>query len=391
MHFNVSRTPHLIFGSGSLDKLPAVAGRFGKNLLLVTGGSWLQASGTLDRIKSVLCPAFNLDSASIHGEPSPAAIDTIVSCRRDRHIDCVVAIGGGSVVDAGKAIAAMLTVDSPVIEYLEDVGSKVHPGTKVGCIAIPTTAGTGSEATKNAVLSVVGPQGFKKSLRHDNFVPDIAIVDPALSMTCGPALTASCGLDALAQLLESFFSTAASPLTDSLAFEALHMVIHNIVPACTEGSKDISVRAAMSYGAYISGVTLANAGLGIVHGIAGPLGGLHPIPHGVICGTLLAPSMRVTLDTMRRTPERFGAALEKFSRVGRLFDDPACNSSAGYCEDLLIDGLERLTRSLGIPTLSDFGLTDADCDAIIAVSASKNNPVKLDNEEMRAILHARLT
>ena len=192
----------------------------------------------------------------------------------DRGIDVVLSTGGGSVIDAGKAVSAMLRVEGSVAEYLEDVGTRKHPGTKVPFVAVPTTAGTGCEATRNAVLSRVGPDGFKKSLRHDNFLPDAAVVDPVLTLSCPPDITAACGLDALTQLLESFVSTKASVLTDVLALSGLEHIGNSLVPACTNSGQDIDMRANLSYAALMSGITLTSAGLGTVHGFASSIGGL---------------------------------------------------------------------------------------------------------------------
>ena len=180
----------------------------------------------------------------------------------------------------------MLPLSDGIINYLEGVELN-PPGSTVSFIAVPTTAGTGSEATKNAVISSIGESGFKKSLRHDNFIPDIAVIDPQLMLSCPETLTAACGLDAIAQLLESYVSSKSNPITDALAFDALTKAIPAFEVAVKDGHKNLEARASMAYGALISGITLANAGLGIVHGFASPIGGFFDIPHGVVCGTLL--------------------------------------------------------------------------------------------------------
>jgi alcohol dehydrogenase len=235
--FIFSRIPVIHFGAGEFNTLPDIIGRMGKTVLIITGSHSFQSSGKKDQLESALKKkSINFFSVQVKGEPSPGLIDTVVAQFRDSGIDVVCGIGGGSVIDAGKAVSAMLLHDDSVFEYLEGVGTgKQHDGDKAPFIAVPTTAGTGSEATKNAVLSEVGQDGFKKSLRHDNFVPDIAVVDPELMLPCPPLTTAASGMDALSQLLESYVSTRASKLTDSLAYDGLSCVVHNLIPACTDG------------------------------------------------------------------------------------------------------------------------------------------------------------
>ena len=175
-----------------------------------------------------------------------------------------MAVGGGSSIDMGKAVSALLPHNNSILDHLEGVGRGIpHSGVKVPYIAIPTTSGTGGEVTKNAVISQVGPEGYKKSLRHDNLIPDAVIVDSTLLTSCPPQVTATCGLDALTQLLEPYLSPTASPLTDAIAFSGLQHIIPNLLPACGEGAGDVAVREAMAYGSLCSGIALANAGLGI--------------------------------------------------------------------------------------------------------------------------------
>jgi alcohol dehydrogenase class IV len=292
MHnFNFSRTPQFRFGPGSIKDLVPAISAFGKKIALITGQSSLKASGFYQRIQALFESAhIEHVSYSMAGEPSPELVDEIVSSLRSFNVDAVVAIGGGSVIDAGKAVSAMLKAYGPVTEYLEDVGTKQHSGLKVPFIAVPTTAGTGSEATANAVLSKPGPEGFKKSLRHVNFTPDVAIIDPELMVGCPSSVTAACGMDALTHLLESYVSTKASPMTDALAESGMAHVRDNLVPACSTLAKDLDTRGAMAYAALVSGITLANAGLGVVHGMASAVGGHFAIPHGVICGNLMGPA-----------------------------------------------------------------------------------------------------
>ena len=210
----------------------------------------------------------------VSGEPSPELIDTTVEKYRNEAVDAIVAIGGGSVLDAGKAISAMLHRTESIKEFLEGVGTIEHPGTKLPFIALPTTSGTGSEATKNAVISHVGKSGYKKSLRHDNFVPDIAIVDPRFTLSCPQNITAASGMDCFTQLIESYLSDKANEYTDALAWEGLKEIKSSLVQSYMHGN-DIQARTGMAFASLTSGICLANAGLGVVHGFASSIGGLY--------------------------------------------------------------------------------------------------------------------
>jgi alcohol dehydrogenase class IV len=382
--FNFSHTPHIRFGPGSIKDLVPAISAFGNKIALITGRSSLKASGFYQHIQALLESAHIEHSAySVSGEPSPELIDEIVSGLRAGNIDAVVAIGGGSVIDAGKAVSAMLKAYGPVTEYLEDVGTKQHSGLKVPFIAVPTTAGTGSEATANAVLSKPGPEGFKKSLRHVNFTPDVAIVDPELMTGCPPGVTAACGMDAFTHLLESYVSTKASPLTDALAESGMAHVRENLVPACSTLAKDLDTRGAMAYAALVSGMTLANAGLGVVHGMASAIGGRYSIPHGVICGNLVGPATRATIKKLFSEGQQH-PALEKYARAGYLLAGKHFNTIENGC-DLLLHTIDTWTRNLELPPLANFGFSEANIDALVAESGNKNNPVKLNKRDIRQI------
>lgn len=323
----------------------------------------------------------------ISGEPSPDYVDSIVNKYGDAEIKSVIAIGGGSVIDAGKAISAMLPLNESVKNFLEVIGDKKHPGVKVPFFALPTTAGTGAEASANAVLSSPGEKGFKRSIRHENLVPDYAIVDPQLMLDCPDNVTASCGMDALTQLLESYVSPKASVFTDSLIEKALPLIGNNLLKAAGPSRSDINVRTAMAYAALISGITLANAGLGVVHGIAPAIGGLFPVPHGVICGTLLAEATSMNIKKLSES-EPSSDALKKYSRAGFLLSGKEGHGRQG-CE-LLIELLITYTQKLAIPKLSDYGISRDDLERILRDSGNKNNPVELSSEEMSKIIMARI-
>ena len=389
--FEFARCPHIIFGSGSFGDLPHLAGGFGERVLVVTGAHSLQASGRWDLLKEGLDRrSVDFLHLPVKGEPSPQLVDDAALEFRGSGIDLVMAVGGGSVIDAGKAISAMLLEGGSVMDYLEGVGTGArHSGTKVPFIAVPTTAGTGSEATKNAVLSRVGSDGFKRSLRHDNFVPDMALIDPELALSCPADITAACGMDALTQLLESYVSTAASPMTDALALSGLEHVRDNLVPASTTGTGDIEVRAGMAYAALLSGMTLANAGLGVVHGFASVIGGRFPAPHGVICGTLLGAATRANIDWLLKERGTEDESLRKYARAGAMLAGRETGEIPGDCE-LLMETIDEWTRILSLPFLGDYGLSASDIDGVLEETGLKNNPAALGKEELRTILERRI-
>ncbi|NJK97230.1 MAG: iron-containing alcohol dehydrogenase [Bacteroidales bacterium] len=252
-------------------------------------------------------------------------------------------------------------------------------------IAVPTTAGTGSETTKNAVISEIGENGFKKSLRHDNYVPNIALVDPELTTSCSPEITASSGMDAFTQLLEAYVSTKSSPLSDCLTYEGLKMVAASLKRAWHNGS-DLEARTGMAYGAMLSGIVLANAGLGVVHGFASSVGGLYPIPHGVVCGTLMAECAAMNIKRLKKSKEE---AFFKYSRIGRLFSKETSLSDDYYCK-LLVESLFSYTEEMKIPRLSDYGVKKEKFKYIAEHTDNKNNPVFLSSDEMIEILENRL-
>ncbi|MGA1868294.1 MAG: iron-containing alcohol dehydrogenase [bacterium] len=387
--FTFSKVPKIFFGAGQFQKTDTVIRYFGHNVLIVTGSYSFKASGNWDTLHKVLkSGSFHYLHYSVHGEPSPDAIDAIVSQVRDKPVDVVLAIGGGSVLDAGKAISAMIPQSGSVFDYLEGVGTKVHDGRKIPYVAIPTTSGTGSEVTKNAVLSKIGVDGFKRSLRHDMLVPDSAIIDPALLMSCPSDITASCGMDAFTQLLESYVSVQSTPLTDALALSGLKAFKDTFILACTSGSKDIESRAGMAYASLLSGITLANAGLGIVHGYASSIGGLFDIPHGVICGSLIGPATKITIHKLKQCdPEN--SALDKYAQVGALLHGSVSTNKEYLC-DLLIEKIEEWTDAFNLSDLKKYGINTSALETIVSHTTNKNNPLPLDSAEMTQILLNRL-
>ena len=383
--FHLASTPQLHFGAGKIAVVPAAVKTFGSQALIVTGAnSFLSSRHGEELMSSLRTASITVETYRITREPSPQMIDAAVGQFCENPPDCVVAIGGGSALDAGKAISAMLPLRSPVREYVEGVGSKNHPGLKVPFIAIPTTSGTGSEATKNAVISEVGEHGFKRSLRHDNFVPDLAIVDPLLTVHCPREITASSGMDAFTQLLESWLSTAANPVTDALAREGLSRISRGLLKAYHDGS-DQQARTDMALASYLSGVTLANAGLGLVHGFASPIGGQFAIPHGIICSRLMAPVNKATVRKLRDQKSN-QEALMKCAEAGRILCCKDKGKSDDYYIDCLLSTIESLTEEMQIPRLSSFGVQRNHLEKIIQETGNKNNPIPLDHDEMMEVL-----
>jgi len=389
--FSFTPFPQIYFGKGEFLKLPAKLKGNTKKLLIITGGSSLQKSGKLDSFTTQLQNlSISFQCEKIATEPSPNLIDSIVNKARESQVDKVLAVGGGSVLDAGKAIAAMIPLEDGIINYLEGVGTKSHPGDTLPYIAIPTTAGTGSEATKNAVISSIGENGFKKSLRHDNFIPDFAVIDPELMLSCPPELTAACGLDTITQLLESYVSTKANPITDALAFGALEKALKSFPFAVAAGSSDINARADLAYGALISGITLANSGLGIVHGFASPIGGFFDIPHGVVCGTLLPAATKFNIEKLKeKDDDKHRERLNKHIKVARILPGTA-KMSDNNALDFLVKTFQSWVEQFKIPRLKTYYICEDDFDRIIKATGQKNNPVELSEVDLKEILTKRL-
>lgn len=386
--FSFARLPLICFGGGKINALPGIITNYGKSVLLVTGARSFMNS----RRAGLLFDQFGSTGIAfqhipVRNEPSPETVDETVLKFRGKEINVVVSIGGGSVIDAGKAISAMLGKTGSVTEYLEVVGDKEHPGTKVPFIAVPTTAGTGSEATKNAVISQLGKDGFKRSLRHDNLVPDAAIVDPELTIDSPPDITAAAGMDCFTQLSEAYLSTKSNEYTDALALEGIRAIKRSLVRSYTHGD-DIDARSDMSFAALTSGICLANAGLGAVHGLAGTIGAIYDIPHGVVCGTLMAVANEMTVRELRII-SRVHPSLKKYAVLGRIFSGSQ-RKGDDYHIDSFIGFLHEITDRLDLPRLAAYGIVTEDLAVIAAKSDVKNNPAELPVGIMSEILARRL-
>lgn len=387
-YFQFSSLPKIIFGPGRRNELATELKSRGNRVLLLTGSSSVHNSGHGDEIISELkASKLELEHEVIAHEPSPSLIDGIVDKYRPDGIQVVVAVGGGSVMDAGKAISAMIPVEGSIREYLEGVGDKKHPGLRIPFIAMPTTSGTGSEMTKNAVISEVGEEGFKKSLRHENFIPELAIIDPEMMLSCPAKLTAASGMDAFSQLLESYLSTKANAMTDALALQGLKQIKKYFLRAFLEGEQNLEARSGMALAAMFSGITLAHAGLGLVHGFASPLGGFYNMPHGVACGSLMAPVFATTIDNLLDQPEH--PAIKKLIIVSKVFADFKYKQEMEYLQAFK-EKLIHISSLLEMPLLSVYGLKEEGIQKVVDCTSHKNHPVRLTNEQLVDALKARI-
>ena len=391
---SISRLPRISYGSGRINEVPALAAAYGHTVLLVTGKqSFCDTSRWQTFTQALETRGRRWLHLTVSGEPSPSLVDQAVSQFRGEEVDVVIAIGGGSVLDAAKAIAGLLPHGNSVMDHLEGVGKNIpYHGPSTPFIAVPTTAGTGSEATKNSVLSVPGRDGFKKSFRDECLIPEYAVIDPDLLASCPRELVAADGMDAFTQLLESYVSLKANPFIDALAWSGMSAVKEGLF-AAWEGKEPAAIqgRGAMAYAALLSGITLAQVGLGSVHGLASPLGAYFPIPHGVVCGTLVAAATEVNIKAMQeREPEN--KALAKYAEVGQLLtgqtemDDATAHLS-------LIALLAEWSERFELPRLNGYGITSADFPLIVANSrgsSMQTNPIVLTDAEINAILVQRL-
>jgi alcohol dehydrogenase class IV len=380
LFFSFHTTTQILFGSGCLVQQADTLRTVGQRILVVTGKSTQRAEPLLAllRAQGQASHLFTVD-----GEPTTTLVIEATAQARADQCDAVVAIGGGSAIDTAKAVAGLIPNPGDLFDYLEIVGQG-RPLKNPACpfIAIPTTAGTGAEVTSNAVL--LDPKDrVKVSLRSAFMAPDLAIVDPQLTIDLPPAATASSGMDALAQLLEAYVSRFANPLTEGLCLQGLERISSGLLNAYTRGD-DLKAREDMSLAALLSGVALANAKLGAVHGLAAPLGGLLGAPHGWICARLLGPVCRANINNLQQQTQASGA-LQRYLDAAVVLTG---NRAAGL--DDLLDWLERLTSRLAVPPLADFGLSSDQFDTITAgaqrASSMQGNPIGLGDEAVRTIL-----
>jgi len=377
MRFEFATAQRIIFGMGVLAEAGPLAKGLGRRPLVVTGRDGSRSQGLLE-----LLSAHGLQPSlfSLAGEPTLAGVREGTARARAGKTDLVIAFGGGSALDGGKAIAALAVNEGDPLDYLEVIGQgRLLAQRPLPCIAIPTTAGTGSEVTRNAVLA--SPEhGVKASLRHPWMLPSVALVDPALTVGVPAAITASTGLDALTQLIEPFLSVKANPMTDALCLEGVRRAARSLKRAWTDGD-DLAAREDMALASLLGGLALANAGLGAVHGLAAPLGGLAPVPHGAACAALLPHVLEANL----RASGPGSPVWVKFQELaGLLTGNPGADAQDG------LRWVQDLVTELRVPGLGRYGLSAADLDLIaergLAASSMKANPVTFDRAALVAIL-----
>lgn len=370
MQFEFATAGKIMFGCGTLSKAAPAASAFGTKALLVTGRNPDRAAPLIDYLRNegLACETFMVsDEPTVEMARQAAALSA----------DVVIGFGGGSVIDLAKAAAALMANPGDPLDYLEVIGKGMPLENRPApCIAIPTTAGTGAEVTKNAVLA--SPEHkVKVSMRHPLMIPDLAIVDPECTLSMPPAVTASTGLDALTQLLEAFISKKANPMTDGFCREGLPRAVRSLRRVFENGS-DIQARAEMALASLFGGLALANAGLGAVHGFAGPIGGMFSAPHGMVCAALLPHVMNVNLCAMDE--------LSRFEEFARM--------TGGTTAEEGIDWLAALCRDLQAPPLSALGIANADFSAIVEKSKNsssmKGNPILLSDEQLNQVLSVAL-
>jgi alcohol dehydrogenase class IV len=392
----LGRLPRIAFGAGTFASVPAVVAGNGRRALLVTGARSLAAGGRRDRLLDGLAAAevALAGEAVVADEPSPSVVDGIAAAHREARVDVVLGIGGGSVLDAAKAVAGLLRVDAPVTTFLEGLpGARPWPGPSVPFVAVPTTAGTGSEATRNAVISERGPGGYKRSFRDERLVAADAVVDPDLLAGLDRERIAANGMDALAQLLEAYVSVRASAITDVLALAGLAAARDGLLAwhADPAGADAPAARERMAWAALLSGICLAHAGLGAVHGLASPLGARFPVPHGAACGATLVAVTAANIAALRQR-EPASPVLARYATAGRLLAGlPA--STDDEARDALAGTLAGWTRTLGCPGLASWGVGSRDLPAIVADargSSMRTNPIVLSDDELAGILAASL-
>lgn len=382
--FSLIRTPKILYGPDKISLLSGLLKPIGGHILIITGSrSYLENLHIVKALDSLEKESFTLYYDKVVSEPSPGIVDDIVGKFGDKNIDVVVSIGGGSVIDTGKAVAAMLPSKESVREYLEGIGIKSHPGFSKFFIAVPTTSGTGSEATANAVLSETGKNGFKRSLRHENFIPDIAIVDPQLTINCPPHITAASGMDAFTQLLESYLSDRSNAITDTLAFEGMRNIKIHLFEAFKQGD-NLEARSHVSLAALLSGITLANAGLGLIHGFASSIGGMISIPHGIICGKLMPVVNRYNIRKLLLKKSN-NKALEKYASLGTMLSSETSRDQTWYAL-YAADYIEELTEKLSIPGFGTYGMQTNDFEKIALNTSHKSNPVHFSTAELIEML-----
>lgn len=384
MHFEFATATRIVFGAGTLRQAGALAKGLGTRALVVTGGDASRAEKLLAILRAA---GVGAETFSVSGEPEISTIEQGTAVARNENCELVIGFGGGSALDAAKAMAAMLANGGEVLDYVEIIGrGRALTRPSAPFIAIPTTAGTGSEVTRNAVLASPEHQ-LKVSLRSPLMLARAAVVDPELTYDLPPAFTASTGLDALTQLIEPFVCSRANPMTDGLCVEGIRRAARSLRAAFNEGQNQ-SAREDMAVASLLGGMALANAGLGAVHGLAGPIGGMFPAPHGAVCAVLLPPVMAANIRALRhRTPD--SGALRRYDEVARLLT----GGTAGTA-DAGVEWVRRLISDLYIAPLRAYGIQTGHVTDIVSkamkASSMKANPIGLTPDELAETLRQAL-
>lgn len=393
MQFEFASATRIVFGAGRLGELPSLVHGLGDACLLVTGREVQRAGRALELLKGA---GLEVVTFCVSGEPEISTIERGVEAAKSCRCGFVVGMGGGSVMDAAKAVAAMMTNDGALLDCVEIIGwGRALERAGAPFIAIPTTAGTGSEVTRNSVLT--SPEHrVKVSLRSPLMLARVALVDPELTYSLPPELTASTGLDALTQLIEPYVCTRANPMTDGLCVEGIRRAARSLRAVFLDGGNN-AAREDMAVASLFGGIALANAGLGAVHGFAGPIGGMFNAPHGAVCATLLPHVMEANVrgggNRETKSAEIRGVSraetLGRYDEVGRLL--------TGRADADALDGVEwvrQLVKDLRIPPLRSYGITQGDIPGIVEkslqASSMKSNPVLLGAEELTVVCRAAL-
>ena len=379
--FEFASAGRIVFGNGAVQELEQVV-KTGSRVFLVHGSdasNWKQVHETLQKKQCAV------QEFGVSYEPTLELIEESVKIARIFKPDWVISVGGGSAIDAGKATAGLSSNQGQILDYLEVVGKGLAlQKAGVPMVAIPTTAGTGSEVTRNAVIALP-EQKIKVSLRSPLLLPRLALVDPELTLSMPPAQTASTGMDALAQVLEPFVSNRANPLTDAFCQVGLKRAALSLEKAYRDGN-DVVAREEMAMASLMGGLALANAGLGAVHGFAAAIGGKFDAPHGAICARLLPGVVKANVEAMRRR-EPTNSSLTRYDTVSRLLT----GNEQATVEDG-IEWLEKLLGTLKIPALRGYGITKEDIPTLVkntaAASSTKANPIRLSDAELTGILEA---
>ncbi|MEJ5357353.1 MAG: iron-containing alcohol dehydrogenase [Desulfobacterales bacterium] len=377
-------TPRILFGPGTAGRIAAEAAALGKRALIFTGSDPQRAAFLRQPLEE---EGHSVKTWVVRGEPTLETLAQALEEARGFAPEVLIALGGGSVLDTAKAVSGLLRNPGDPLDYLEVIGRGrplVHPGPP--CIAVPTTAGSGAEATRNAVIGSPAHR-VKASLRSPHLLPRLAVVDPELALGLPPAVTAATGMDALAQLIEAFVGRKANPLTDPLCREGIRRAARALPAAVADGS-DRRSREEMAIASLFGGIALANAGLGAAHGLAAPLGGMTAAPHGVLCGRLLPAVTAANVAALRRR-DPANPALRRYAEVARLL-----TGRADAAPEDAVCWLSERVREFDLPTLAACGLSPADAPELIArarrASSMRGNPVELTEEELDAILRESL-